>query len=420
VPDAIAVESDIRVAVGARRGEDGMRECALARGRVVAAPWSLVSRYALPLVLFSGLLGGLVPGCFYADPINQRPSLEIVNTSSEEVHRGDVVRLSALWDDPDGHFVTVRWRVYACTDATRPEACDPAPFEESSSSLLELVVPMQRVQPVVPVESLRVVLEASDEWGATARPSQELVIPVVNRPPTVELERSSRYKYVAGAPIRLFAKVGDLDDGVAGLRPLAWEVFGPAQTSYTLEDDPDFVEGVEDPHFLHAAKVFTPDGPGEWMVRVTATDALGAQDRETMEITVVTDGPPCLAQVSPIVPPGGVTLPIATPTLFRVPIVIDDLDVYPPQPADPVLGTATFQWSMRGPGQSAHVPIAGATGNTFAFDPAAYALGDVVEVRVQIYDRNETPIPCVDSEATCSVISTPSCIQRQTWRVEVR
>lgn len=375
-----------------------------------------MSRYALPLVL----LGGLVPGCFYADPINQRPSLEIENASSEEVHRGDVVRLRARWDDPDGHYVSVRWRVYACTDATRPTACDDEPFEESSSDLLELVVPTQRVSPVVPVESLRVVLEATDELGATARPTQELVIPVVNRPPTIELDRSSRYKYVAGAPIRLFAKVGDLDDGIAGLRPLVWEVFGPPQTSYTLEDDPDFVADPPDPEFQHVAKVFTPDGQGEWMVRVTAIDALGAEDRETMEISVVSDGPPCLAQLAPIVPPAGATLPVSEPTLFRVPIVVDDLDVYPPQPGDPVLGTATFAWSLRAPGQSTHATIAGATGNTFAFDPASYALGEVVEVRVQIYDRSETAIPCIDSEATCSVISTPTCIQRQTWRVEVR
>ena len=75
---------------------------------------------------------------------------------------------------------------------------------------------------------------------------------------------------------------------------------------------------------------------------------------------------------------------------------------------------------MRAPGQSTHQRVAGANGNSLAFDPAAYALGDVVELRVQIYDRSATPISCADSEQACSVISQPACLQRQTWRVEVR
>jgi hypothetical protein len=40
-------------------------------------------------------------------------------------------------------------------------------------------------------------------------------------------------------------------------------------------------------------------------------------------------------------------------------------------------------------------------------------------MRVEIFDRKSTPIPCADGLATCA-ISQPACIQRQTWRVEVR
>jgi len=85
-----------------------------------------------------------------------------------------------------------------------------------------------------------------------------------------------------------------------------------------------------------------------------------------------------------------------------------------------VLGTTKFQWSLQPPGQTGHVDIAGAVGSSFALDPAAYTPGQVLELRVQIYDRNNTTIPCVDGEQTCSVISEPTCIQRQTWRVEIR
>ena len=366
------------------------------------------------------LLGGVASGCFFVEPINQRPSLEIRNESSGAVHRGDTVRLFAIWDDPDGHPVALDWRVYACTDATDPAACDDAPFQESSAEMIAIVVPRQRVSPAGPVESLRVVLEAEDALGATARPTQELVIPVINAAPSVELARTSRYRYVTGTPIQLFAKVGDIDDGPAGLHPLQWEVFAPAQLPYTLEDDPAFVGDPDDPVFAHFSKVFTPMGEGEWKIRVTATDVLGASTSEIVELAVGADGPPCLAQLSPIVPTGGAVLPLVEPALFRVPRVLDDLDVYPPQTADPILGVARFEWLVRAPGQSTYRRVEGATGNTLAFDPAAYALGDLVEIRVQIYDRSATPISCADTEQACSVISQPACIQRQTWRVEVR
>lgn len=133
--------------------------------------------------------------------------------------------------------------------------------------------------------------------------------------------------------------------------------------------------------------------------------------------TVVPPPPPCIAQWAPIVPPGGAALPVTAPTLFRVPVVIDDLDVYPAQPG---LGAARFEWLFKGPGAPAHAVVNGATASSFNFDPAGYTPGDIVEIRVQIYDRENTPVNCPATDATCSVVSQPTCIQRQTWRVEVR
>lgn len=372
-----------------------------------------MSRLALLLVA-----GGLVPGCFYADPINQRPSISIENQSSEVVHRGDTVGLNAISDDPDGHYVQFQWRAYACSNENNVDACDDAPFADSIVDSFSFVVPTRRVDVSVPVESVWVVLEAKDELGATARPMQQLLIPVVNAPPVLVLDKNSRYAYVAGTPVEVFAKVSDLDDGTGALAPLVWEVFPPAQFAHTLTDL-DLSGLPPDPGFLHAGKLFTASGDGEWMIRVTATDPLGATTIETISVPVEPDGPPCLAQLSPTVPTGGAALPLTEPTLFRVPVVIDALDVYPPQPDDPVLGTATFRWSL-GPVGGPHVLVSGATSNSYALDPASYQLGDLVELRVEIFDRNLTAIPCIDSEQTCSVISQPTCIQRQTWRVEVR
>jgi hypothetical protein len=72
------------------------------------------------------------------------------------------------------------------------------------------------------------------------------------------------------------------------------------------------------------------------------------------------------------------------------------------------------------PGGTTHQLLNGVTGSGFAIDPASYQPGDIVELRVEIADRNNTPITCADGNATCSVVSDNACIQRQTWRVEVR
>lgn len=386
----------------------------LADGRPVAAPWSLVSRRSATGCLLAAL--GLA-GCLI-EPINQRPSIDIRGEPSDPVYRGDHLALSAVASDPEGQVVGFQWRVYACTDASSLDCDNRDPFFTSVLQSIELDVPIRRVDGVTPVESLRIVLEAVDELGATAKPSEELVLPVLDAPPTLRLDKTSRYRYVAGTPIEVFALVGDADDGAANVQPLVWEVFGPAGGTHELVDVD--VGQPTDPAQQQFGKRFTPMQPGEWQVRVTARDPLGAEKVETLTLAIGADRPPCLAQLSPIVPTDGLALPLTEPTLFRVPVVIDDLDVYPPVTSDAVLGTTTFAWSLQAPGQATHVPIAGAVGNSVALDPSAFTPGDIVELRVEIFDREPEAIPCIDSEQTCSVIAEPACIQRQTWRVEVR
>ncbi len=369
-------------------------------------------------VIRRALLVASLTGCFYVEPINQRPAISITAATADAVHRGDVVRYKAVGTDPDGHYILYSWRAYACTDASSPEGCDPSPFEMSIVDDITVVVPTRRMGSL-PVESLRIVLEAKDELGAKARPSQELLVPVVNAPPTVVLSKASGYRYTRGTPIDLFATISDRDDGADAVPPPVWEVFAPAQVPYTLTDR----EVIEDPiDALHNtfAKVFTPSEEGEWMIRVTAVDPIGDATTETLMIAVSSGEAPCLQYLTPIVPTGGAALPVSDPTLFRVPVVIDDLDVYPPQPNDTVRGVARFEWSVKRAADASHALVAGATGNSYGFDPAGYVPGELVEVRVEIFDRNNTPIPCADSDPSCSVVSEPACLQRQTWRVEVR
>ena len=93
-----------------------------------------------------------------------------------------------------------------------------------------------------------------------------------------------------------------------------------------------------------------------------------------------------------------------------------DLDPYPAS----ATGETTFAWSLEGPGATSYVPLDGATDNRVALDPATYAPGDLVELRVEIFDRAHTQkLPCDDTAPTCS-LTGDSCLQRLTWRVEMR
>jgi hypothetical protein len=359
-------------------------------------------------------------GCFYVEPINQRPALDIRPASSDPVYRGAEVTLEAIASDPEQQVVAFQWRVYACTDATSIQGCDLDPSFTGVEPEATFRVPTFRADPdgdgpaaAAPVESLRVVLEGRDDHGAAARPDQELILPVLNAPPSLALRVASTHGAVVTAPIDVYARYGDLDDTPAAVG-LEWTVFSPAQVPDALVELAVPPDG--DPTHLQQGRRFTPQVAGNWDLRVVATDRAGARTEEHLTITVAEDAPPCLDAWDP-----AATLqfaPVIEPTLFRVLSVRDDLDAYPRTSSEPFLGEPEFVWSIKvgaGPRQVLPNPVA-----SLAFDPQAYAPGMLVELRVEIYDRKRTAISCADDAQTCSVISQPSCIQRQTWHVEAR
>lgn len=372
------------------------------------------------------LLCWVFAGCFYGAPINQRPSIDILQVSPGVVYRGDTIALQAVAEDPENHPVHFEWRAYACTTAEPtpepdglPAGCDHEPFHtEAKLADTELVVPFSRVDEDVPVQAILVKLTAEDDFGATARPIQQLVIPISNHAPVLELAMRTHYGYAESYPIELYAKVSDADDGAASVLPLAWTVYTPLNQPAYLLDELD-VPDPDAPVFLQTGKTFTPMGVGEWEIEVTATDPLGAETVKSLIVNVVPDAPPCLGQWLPITAPAGEVLPLTEPTLFSVPIVEDDLDPYPAVPGNTVFGTTTFAWSILPPGATIRQDL-GVTGNQVALDPASYTPGEIVELRVEIVDRKSAWPACADDALTCSVISDPQCIQRLTWRVEVR
>jgi hypothetical protein len=269
-----------------------------------------------------------------------------------------------------------------------------------------------------PTEQLLAILEGKDELGATARPAQELVLDVANALPDVRfLDDVRPYGGLVATPIDILVEYRDADDSPERVT-LTWKAFSPSLTEINLTE----LTGIEQPSDTKvklAGQRLVPTLPGTWEIRVTARDSIGEEKTVLHETMVVDDSPPCIEQHVPLAPPAGNVLPLTEPTLFQVPLVSDQLDRYPGAGgSDPLLGETRFAWSIKranGPRES----LAGTTANSLAVDPATYELGEQIEVRVEVFDRNDNAIICADDAATCSNVGT-DCIQRLTWRVEAR
>lgn len=365
----------------------------------------------------------LLTGCFYIDPIFPRPHYHIV--APDMVTRGGLVTLTAQLVDTGSQAGSFNWTVYTCAgfDHGMASHCDGTPFystpvsqPDDSASSVHVMVPATTMSGAM-TQAIQITLDARSDRGAVALSdgsNQEFA--VGDAPPVVRLDRQS-HSLAVGGPIDVIATYGDIDSALDQIA-LAWSVIAPGPArSYSLDDLP-VAQDPSDPGHRRAGKRLTPDVEGSWDVQVIARDPEGGSTMQQLTpFTVVADQPPCLAQWQPAVPPAGATLPISVPTVFQVPLVDDDLDPYPPITTVPQL---LFAWSILRPGETQREVQAGATGNALALDPAAFTPGDVVELRVEIFDRRRTALPCDDAAATCSITSSDSCLQRQTWRVEIR
>jgi hypothetical protein len=393
---------------------------------MVATSKSCVNR--VPLILIALL--GLGAGCFYTDPINQRPSVAI-DWTPVELFRGDQVKVDSTYDDPDGDTVAYQWRAYACNQTRAVQTCDQTASDSGVGDEFKPFVPARfldqaNIDRHLEVNTFHITLEGRDSYGATAKPSQTLDLPVGDAAPTLEMRKELEHNYVVGIPLEVYARIGDADDVLDAATDASkimlspWIAEGPAGASnFTLTQDVD-VDVDDDSKHFQVGKSFTPTAIGDWTIDLTATDPSGTATQQLLPVHVSADAPPCLGQWDPTatsVP--NTTIPITDPTLFQVLVVSDDLDPYPSIPNDPILGTTEFHWSIVPPGGSRQ-PLAGVTGSGVALDPDSYTPGDIVELRVEIQDRTHTPVNCPDGDLTCSVISDPSCLQRLTWRVEVR
>lgn len=362
----------------------------------------------------------VLTGCFYIDPINARPRIEPIqchNTTSDRIcandgylHRNDQIELSTTVFDSDGPAAqaTYAWAAFACNDVDAVECDSPAYFTSTVASPI-----LGWPKSASGVRSIRVDLDVRDDRGALVTQTARFY---ANDPPTLELH-TSQHAHAIGAPLQLTAAYGDPDEGSTNIR-LDWTILAPVlDPAATLED---VAATTGDTVQRTVARRLVPMMVGAWDVQVIATDTLGETNEQHLRFQVGADLQPCLTRVQPIVPPDDAVLPIVEPTAFQVPLVDDELDAYPRLSGDPAFGTTTFAWSILPPGASERQLLRGATGNSVDFDPGAFAPGQRVELRVEIFDRNATEISCADAAPTCASADRPQCSQRQTWRLEVR
>jgi hypothetical protein len=369
-------------------------------------------------------------GCFYLDPINRRPRYmgierqcdasdpEPCDSNLEDLHRGDSVKLKAIFTDPDSlvSSSTFHWTVSTCD--LEQVVCDVV--YDGADQIAPFTVRSTLAATGGSVQSISVTLELFDDRGASITVSPKLT---VHDGPTLVVSQSAR-SYTIGAPIEMFATYGDPDEGPPGTPPagvaVQWTAIAPDGQLAAALIDLVVPQNPSDPGHITVGKKLIPQQRGAWDVRVLATDSHQQTNDKHLLFTIGPDLPPCLAQWAPISPPGGATLPVSAPTVFQVPLVDDDLDPYPPVSSDPLFGTTAFEWSIRAPGATARQRLVGATGNSVDFDPQAFTPGDVVELRVEVFDRNHSAVACADDEPVCPTSAKPGCNQRQTWRVEIR
>ena len=372
--------------------------------------------------------GLLLTVCFYVDPIVPRPVVRI-DVAPGVLYRGGMVTLKASFTDPSAPPGTYDWKIYACTDygVSGASGCDDVAFyapTDTAQDTVQFPVRAMTMAGTGLTRAIQVRLEARSDRGAVAEETGQTGFPVDDAPPRLDLGASAR-SFTVGAPIDLFARYSDPDNALDDI-VLDWEPAPPSTPgAFTLDDLA--VPPPSDPADAASRTVgkrLIPGEPGAWDVKVTAHYRPGISPDTSVpqhtSFTVAPDQPPCLAQWQPIAPPSGTSLPLSAPTVFQVPLVQDDLDAYPPVTDAPEFGTATFAWSILPPGASQRQTLVGATGNRIDFDPGAFRPGDLVELRVEVFDRHHTAIPCDDGAATCSITASADCIQRQTWRVEVR
>jgi hypothetical protein len=375
-------------------------------GTKVAMPAS-VRLLSLPIAAY------LASGCFYLETVNLRPQAQVSLTTIGQVHRGDRVEFSAAASvDEDGHELSYNWAVRVCDEDGA--LCAAVTETEILQGGTELAVTVPKVADdggtMFAVSQLSASVTVVDELGAEA--SDETTLPVANAEPVVQVQAQGVQNSDGGYPILsridFAALVEDGDDALDELT-LAWSIAQRPPESVGV----DVTAADEDGLIVS----LMPDAAGVWTVKLVVTDSSGAVAEDDATVIVEPDMPPCLRGLVPQAPSEVVYLVdrLDGPRRFSVSQVEDDLDPFPSNPSNEVLGQASFAWSLAIDG-GAFAPTGGDV-NEHLVDAAVFDPGQELRLRVEVADRAYTP-ECPNDEDTCS--AQGNCLQRATWKVRVQ
>jgi hypothetical protein len=369
---------------------------------------TLVLLGATPLALL------IASGC-YTDKINKAPVAKITveGGTQQLLIIGPKPTLSGrLSSDPDHEEPRYLW-TFRCADASVACVFDD-PVQSTRDITLELAHDPFAHEAVVAT------LRVTDPRGASSEASQTFT--PINQPPKIEIGESATNlknrngKYTVGRELTLEVKITsdpDLDPILLPTWSIRKKPNGAAPQLGATQGD---------------TFAFRPDkaSEDEWTVRATLEDGFGGSSYAEVDLKVQDDLPPCLEGLDPALPDGFAVVVhrAGGPRSFTVGTVEDDLDGFPPATTgDDKSGAATFRWSLVLPGPTPTPPsppvpqvVGGQVSNVFSFDPATYAPGDHVAVRVDVLDSVERSCPV--EQATCT--AEAECLSRYTWNVEVR
>lgn len=353
-------------------------------------------------------------GCLYVDTINTPPQAEIEVGQERDYFRGEEVEFSAGKSfDPDGDRLFYVFAAEVCGGGGA--VCAPLTDLAADLSRLRVLVPTTvGDRPDVAVDVVRAQVTVADDHGAIS--IAEASWPVSNAPPVVQLQAQSEYQradnqFPVSLPIRIVAQVEDADDD-PGATVLEWRLSERPLASQTGAYS---FEELSGPGVLDPAYELIPDVPGVWEVSVTATDAAGTTVEVSITLTVAGDAAPCIVGTNRATTFTHLLDADGVPVSFSVLEVVDEFDPFPATSG----GATEFRWSMAGPLGPGFDSVGG-NAPSFTIDPAQYSPGDAIDLRVEALDRVPEHEPvCAASEPTCSVDSD-QCLQRLTWRIEIR
>jgi len=322
-------------------------------------------------------------GCVYTDGINQKPIVR------------DIAPIETLtrWDK----------RVHLSVDAFDP---DGDPFTLNFAFDGSLQRDGERDISFVPTGPGEYVITAiaTDDSGASSSLERRIVVPDMTP--------------------QIGALIVQADASATA------DLHYPIETTFTLAiDDRQYLDDdatrSEDWHFLSrpagssatfdASHRFTADLAGNYHVEVTATDPyMHSASKDTM-IVVNPDRPPCIAGTQPLATTELLVFDVGTRNQLAVTAVDDDLNPFPAGPH----GAAIFRWSVKSPTDPSFVVLNGYTQPSYVLDGTSYAVGDRVEVRVEVSDITGIwPSGCGSAQRECPYLS--GCEGWLTWEIEFR